>query len=135
MSGRNDPFSEIEEIIDVVTGGGPEAPTALPVDVADTGDAFVVVTDLPGYDREDVHVTLVDETTLAITADRETEAVEDADRYVTRERQRTSVSRQVGLPAPVEESETSASLDDGVLTVTLPRLGDTSGDSTEIPVE
>ncbi|MEF8851733.1 MAG: Hsp20/alpha crystallin family protein [Haloarculaceae archaeon] len=135
MSGRNDPLSEIEEILELVTGGGPEAPAALPVDVADTGEEFVVVTDLPGYDREDVHVTLVDETTLAITAEREAEAVDEADRYVTRERQRHSVSRQVGLPAPVEESETSASLDEGVLTVTLPRLGDTSGDSTEIPVE
>jgi HSP20 family protein len=135
MSGRNDPFSEIEEIIDVVTGGGPEAPTALPVDVADTGDAFVVVVDLPGYDREDVNVTLVDETTLAVTAERGTDAVPEADRYVTRERQFSSVSRQVGLPAAVDESETTAALDEGVLTVSLPRLGDASGDSTEIPVE
>lgn len=135
MSGRNDPLSEIEEILDLVTGGGPEAPAALAVDVADTGEEFVVVIDLPGYDREDVHVTLVDETTLAVTAERETDAVEAADRYVTRERQRHSVSRQVGLPAPVEESETTAALDDGVLTVTLPKLGDTTGDSTDIPVE
>jgi len=136
MTRSSDPLSEIEEILDVVTGsGGVEAPTGLTVDVADTGEAFVVVADLPGYDREDVHVTLVDETTLSVAADRETETVEEADRYVTRERQRRSVSRQVGLPAPVEEEETSASLDDGVLTITLPRRGDAGGDGTEIPVE
>jgi HSP20 family protein len=136
MTNRSDPLSEIEEILDVVTGsGGVEAPTGLEVDVVDTGEAFVVVADLPGYEREGVHVTLVDDTTLSVAADRETETIEEADRYVTRERQRRSVSRQVGLPAAVEEGETSASLDEGVLTVHLPKRGDAGGDSTEIPVE
>jgi len=136
MTRRSDPLSEIEEILDVVTGSGGVETTAGPaVDVVDTGEAFVVVADLPGYDREDIHVTLVDETTLSVAAERETETVEEADRYVTRERQRHSVSRQVGLPAPVEEGETSASLDEGVLTVQLPKRGDAGGDSTEIPVE
>ena len=137
MSGRNDPFEGIEDLLEIVTGGmGPSGDgNTLPVDVASTGEEFVVVADLPGYDREDVRVTLVDGTTLSIAAERETEAVGEADRYVTRERQRRSVSRQVGLPVPVEEDGTSASLDDGVLTVTLPKLGDVSGDSTEIPVE
>jgi HSP20 family protein len=136
MTRRDDPLSEIEELLELVTSGATtESAGALPVDVVDTGEAFVVVADLPGYDRADVHVTLVDETTLAVAAERETEAVTGADRYVTRERQRRSVSRQVGLPAPVAESETSASLDDGVLTVTLPKLGDADGNGTEIPVE
>ena len=137
MSGRNDPFEGIEDLLEIVTGGmGPsEDGNTLPVDVASTGEEFVVVADLPGYDREDVRVTLVDGTTLSIAAERETEAVSEADRYVTRERQRRSVSRQVGLPVPVEEDGTSASLDGGVLTVTLPKLGDVSGNNTEIPVE
>jgi HSP20 family protein len=136
MTRSTDPLSEIEEILDVVTGSGAvEASPGLPVDVADTGEAFVVVADLPGYDREDVHVTLVDGTTLSVAADRETETVDEADRYVTRERQRRSVSRQVGLPAPVEEGETSATLEEGVLTVRLPRRGDAGAEGTEIPVE
>lgn len=132
MTRRTDPFEDIEELIDVVTGGLESGGGALPVDVADADDEFVVVVDLPGYDRDDVSVTLPDETTLAVTAGRDTDV--DAERYVTRERRRGSVSRQVGLPEPVEETETSASLEEGVLTVTLPKQTVTE-DGTEIPVE
>jgi HSP20 family protein len=132
MSGRTDPFEDIEELLDMVTGGMEPAGGSLPVDVADAGDEFVVVADLPGYDRDDVSVTLPDETTLAIAAGRDTDV--EAERYVTRERQRGSVSRQVGLPEPVAETETGASLEAGVLTVTLPKQTE-SGDGTEIPVE
>ena len=133
MSRRSDPFEDIEELLDVVTGGlEPTGGGALPVDVADTGEAFVVVADLPGYDRDDVSVTLPDETTLAIAAGRDTDR--DVERYVTRERPRGSVSRQVGLPEPVAETETGATLEDGILTVTLPKQTG-GGDGTEIPVE
>jgi len=133
MTGSTDPFGDIEELIDVMTGGL-EPAGDLAVDVADTGEAFVVVADLPGYDRDDIDVQLSDSTTLALSASRETEAVAEADRYVTRERRGESTTRRVGLPEPVVESEASASYDNGVLTVTLPKqtTGDDGG--TDIPV-
>ncbi|MFB6152139.1 MAG: Hsp20/alpha crystallin family protein [Haloarculaceae archaeon] len=144
MTDRRDPFEDIEELIDAVTGGmgpgmSPGTGGRLPVDVADAGDAFVVVADLPGYDADDIDVTLSDDTTLSIAAERETgseneyEDIEGAERYVTRERRRESVNRRVGLPEPVEEGEAGASFDGGVLTVTLPKRG--GGDGTDIPVE
>jgi HSP20 family protein len=132
---RRDPFDDIEEILDVVTGGLDSSAGTLPVDVADTGDAFVVVADLPGYDRDDVTVTLPDETTLSLAAERETDAVAESERYVTRERTNQSVTRRVGLPDPVVADETSASYEGGVLTVTLPKQHGSGGDDTEIPVE
>jgi HSP20 family protein len=132
MTRRSDPFEDIEELLEVVTGGMEPTGGSLPLDVADAGDEFVVVADLPGSDRDDVSVTLPDETTLAIAAGRDTDV--DAERYVTRERRRGSVSRRVGLPEPVTETETSAALEEGVLTVTLPKQSGTD-DGTEIPVE
>ena len=68
MAKRTDPFEDIEEMLDMLTGGFESGAGALPVDVADTGDAFVVVIDLPGYDRDDIQVTLPDETTLSVAA-------------------------------------------------------------------
>lgn len=134
MTSRTDPFEDIEEILDLVTGGAKPA-EGLSVDVADTGDAFVVVADLPGYDQDDIDVRLPDDTTLYVTAERDLETIAEAERYVSRERQRASVSRQVGLPEPVDEAETSASYDDGVLTVTLGKLVGGDDEDTEIPVE
>jgi HSP20 family protein len=130
---QTDPFGDIEELLEVVTGGMDPAGGALPVDVVDTGEAFVVLADLPGHDRDDIGVTLPDETTLAIDARRDTE-YEGAERYVSRERQGQSVSRRVGLPDPVAKDEAGASYDDGVLTVTLPKQVE-GDDDTEIPVE
>ncbi|MFB6087244.1 MAG: Hsp20/alpha crystallin family protein [Haloarculaceae archaeon] len=129
---RSDPFEDIEEMLDMVTGQF-AGEMGLPVDVADTGDAFVVVADLPGYDAADLDVKLTDERTLSLAAERETETVEDAEHYVTRERTRESVSRTVPLPEPVDEEGTTADYDDGVLRVTLPKQsGDDEG--TDIPV-
>ncbi|MFC7140641.1 Hsp20/alpha crystallin family protein [Halosimplex aquaticum] len=133
MARGTDPFGDIEELIDVMTGGL-EAGGEVPVDVADAGDEFVVVADLPGYDREDVQVQLTDATTLSLSARRETETVEEADRYVSRERTSQSVSRSVGLPEPVVESEASATYENGVLTVTLPKQTTESDSGTDIPV-
>jgi HSP20 family protein len=133
MSGR-DPFEDIERLVDMLGGDLEGGGDHLPVDVADTGDAFVVVADLPGFDQESLEVQLTDETTLYIAAERDEEAVAEADRFVTRERHRHTVSRQVGLPAPVDESETSAAFEDGVLRVTLPKRTAPDDDGTDIPV-
>jgi HSP20 family protein len=129
---RSDPFDDIEEMLDMVTGQM-AGDRGLPVDVADTGDAFVVVADLPGYDAADLRVQLTDERTLSIAAERETETIEDAEHYVTRERHRESTSRTVPLPEPVDEEGTSADYDDGVLRVTLPKRAG-SDEGTDIPV-
>lgn len=134
MTSRKDPFSDIEEILDLVMGDvDVEGSTGPPVDVADAGDAFVVAVDLPGYERDDIDVRLPDSTTLSLSATRDTEAVAEADRYVSRERRRESVSRQVGLPEPVAVEEATADYQGGVLTVTLPKQS--GGDDTAVPVE
>mgnify|MGYP000504201228 CR=1 FL=1 len=136
MTRRTDPFADIEDLLDTLTGGGGVAAGGIPpVDVADADDEFVVVVDLPGYDAESLDVTLTDPTTLYVAAEREHEAVTEADRYVTREREQVSVSRRIGLPEPVDESGTAATYEEGILTVRLPKRSSAPDDGTDIPVE
>jgi HSP20 family protein len=122
---RRNPFKEIEEMLErmskQVEGGvvGFEL-GSIQVDVRDEGDRYVVLADLPGFEAEDVDLRLSGRR-LEIDAEREdTVDVEDTD-YVKRERTRTSAKRSVRLPEEVDENEISASLDEGVLTVTLPK--------------
>ena len=138
----------------------PGAPPSLPggrdpaVDVIEDDETITVVADLPGFDDDDISVELRDDA-LSIAATREEESEisvgdEDDDtaaddsadeftpeadvRYHRRERRTRSVSRRVPIPAPVERDGASASYDDGVLTVTLPKRSETGADGHSIDV-
>ncbi|MEF8813365.1 MAG: Hsp20/alpha crystallin family protein [Halovenus sp.] len=126
----DDAFREIEELFDQVTQltGAVGDP---PVDIVEDEAELVVVADLPGRTTDEIDVRLEDDQVLHIDApEREDEL---SGRYVTRERSREGVSRSVRLPAAVDEAETTASYDGGVLTVRLGKLtGD--GEGADIPV-
>jgi len=133
MSDR-DPLGEIERAFDVLGDQFGVAAGTVPTDVVDTGDSFVVHAELPGYDSDDIDVQLAENRTLTVSADH-SEASEHSDgTYVQRERRQQSLSRTVSLPEPVTESETTATYEDGVLTVTLPKVTETDTDGTSIPV-
>lgn len=130
MTDKDDPFTEIEELFDQFTDFGATLSGEVPVDVLDTEQAVVVLADLPGRDPADIQVRLKTGRTLRIEAPaRETER---DGRYVARGRPRDAVSRTVRLPADVDEGETDASYENGVLTVRLGKPSETDG--TEIPV-
>lgn len=125
------PFDDLEQFLDEFSAFTPTQ-HRLSVDVIEQDEAVLVRADLPGRDADSIDVTLQEQRSLTISAaDREAEI---DGTYVTRERPTDAVERVVSLPVPVDDSETAASYDDGVLHVTLPKQQTTSG-GTEIPVE
>lgn len=99
----------------------PERATAtLPLDVRQSDDAYFIEASVPGFSPDEVEITL-DENVLTIRAHHDQEKDEGRGGYVRRERRSTSFFRQVGLPAEVRPEEISASFDNGILTVTVPR--------------
>jgi len=142
MTSRSNPFDDIERMFDRLSDqfagidpgelGGRLGGIA--VDVRDEDDAVVVVADLPGYDTDEIAVTLEDERTLHIDAERESEVEEEEGVYVRRERTHESIERTISLPEAVEDGATSAGYENGVLTVTLPKQTPDE-DSRSIPVE
>lgn len=135
---RRNPFDELEDMFDrmgrQLETGDLGGLNAVPVDMRDDGDAYVVVADLPGYAVDDIDLTFADGD-LRIDAERETEhddADADAGTYVHRERSE-SVSRTVRVPDPVVEDDITASYTNGALTVTLPKAtDDVDGHSIDI---
>lgn len=135
---RRNPFEELEEMLErmsrqVEEGVAARAgPGSITVDVRDAPEAFVVTAELPGYESEDVDLTLSGNR-LEIEAERDLDGREGdgeaesegedggTDDYVLRERRRTPVSRSVRLPGDVEAEAVEADLSDGVLTVHLPK--------------
>jgi HSP20 family protein len=104
------------------------------VDVADEDDSFVVVADLPGVEKEEIDLTIT-ERVLTIEATHETSDEHESGEYLRRERRHESVRRSVTLPEDVLADEASASYNNGVLTVTLPKATGGEDDSHRIDVE
>lgn len=133
---RSNPFDEIEDVLNrigmeleegVVGGLGRGS---VPVDVLDETDAFTVEAGLPGCSPDDIELSMTDGTLVLAAAI--SEPAEDA-RYLKRERPRGSVSRRIRFPEPVDEEDVSASYDDGVLSVHVPKA--TADGSTRIDIE
>jgi len=109
------------------------------VDLRDDPDAFVVAIDLPGFEKSDIEVAVADRD-LSVDAERElthdTSEDESADgRYVRQERRTDSVHRSIRLPGEVRTDDATATYNNGVLTVTLPKRTVERGDSHRIDVE
>lgn len=138
---RRRPLSDIEELLDRLTDelddglGADLALHDVPVDVVDRGDAFLVTAELPGFGEDELTVELIDDR-LRIEGERSS-GEEDEDltgRYIRRERTRETVTRSITLPEKVDESAVSATFDQGVLTVTLPKAADVE-DGQEIEID
>jgi HSP20 family protein len=131
MQRQNNPFDDLERMFERMAEqfddagwlgeeGRPGGGTRPATDVLDRGDEVVVTVDVPGFDREDLDIRVSDGT-LRVAAEHSEESEEDSGDYVRRERRRTSMSRSVQIPAEVDTGGASASLQGGVLTVTLPK--------------
>ena len=138
MSGRNNPFEEIERLFERMGRSfedtGMMGVQDVSVDLADRGDEFVATVDLPGYDKEDVDLS-VSERRLTISAERERDTEAGDESYIRRERSHKHVSRTITLPEEVDEEGAGATYRHGVLTITLPKRTDDEDDARRIDID
>ncbi|MFB6198726.1 MAG: Hsp20/alpha crystallin family protein [Halobacteriaceae archaeon] len=141
MSRDKSPFREFEEILERLSKSLEDRSSehhhkyergTPAVDVTETDGEFTASIDLPGFDKSDVDVRVAEDT-LRVTADRE-EAEEREGEFLRRERHHRTVSRTISLPHPIDEDEASARMNNGVLTVSLPKVMDLEEDGEEIPI-
>lgn len=123
MMRRYTPFDEFDSFFDRM-GRGFESRAAavnqVAIDVADDEESFTLSADLPGFDREEIELT-VDGSTVTIAAERTHDNQAGDDAYLHRERRTESVQRRIQLPADVDDEAVSARYHNGVLTVMLPK--------------
>ncbi|MBC7085238.1 MAG: Hsp20/alpha crystallin family protein [Methanomethylovorans sp.] len=91
------------------------------VDVKDEGDKIVVTADLPGVDKQNVNIDVQDNL-LSISAKSGTETEKEEGGYMHRERTYKMFSRTLTLPEAVTSDGAKAKLENGVLTVELPKM-------------
>ena len=114
-------------------GSDAEADWVPAADVHETTDAYTLELDLPGMTREDVALSVLDDT-LTISGERKDERTHDAERYHRNERRLGTFERHFEFPVPIDAAQVAADYDNGVLKVTLPKREDARPKQIEIKV-
>ena len=91
------------------------------MDVRESGDEFIVKTELPGVSKEDIQVTL-ENGVLTIVGETHSEKQEkDGERILRQERRSGKYMRSLRLGTQINEKAIKASYKDGVLELILPK--------------
>lgn len=101
-----------------------KAMASTPVDVKEYPNSYVFIIDMPGLKSNDIKVQVEDENVMNISGERKrNEKEEEAEvKYIRMERRVGKFMRKFTLPADCNVEAISAACQDGVLTVTVPKL-------------
>lgn len=111
--------------------GGPWYPS---LDVAETKNDMIIKAEIPGMDPKDIDISLSDGV-LTIRGEKKQEREEKEEDYHLIERNYGSFSRSVQLPKGVQSDKITASYNNGVLKVTLPKSEEAKKKEIKIKVE
>lgn len=88
-------------------------------DILDKGDKFVLKADMPGFNKEDIHININGDV-LTLTAEHKEEVKDDNKNFVRHERRYGSLSRSFDI-SNVDADHITASYEKGVLELEMPK--------------
>jgi len=104
------------------------------LEIYEKKDNYVIRAELPGMKKDEIDISVLGDT-LTIKGERKAESeVKDED-YYRCEMCYGRFSRSVTLPAAVQASKVSASYNDGMLEVTLPKAAESKPKRVEVEVK
>jgi HSP20 family protein len=109
------------DLMEDVETAGEEGEVMVPLaDVKETDESVVVTMDLPGVEKQEVEISIIDDE-LRVVAERNAETEVSEKDFHRRERIFKRFERKVRLPVSVRTEEAGAKLSDGVLEIKLPK--------------
>jgi len=128
--GFRSPFGELERmrqqmdrLMGAFAGEGAQARTAgvFPlVNLTESEDSYFVRAELPGIQADALKIQ-AERNTISLQGERKIATESDNVKYHRREREAGTFSRVIGLPGEVDPDKVEAGLDNGVLTITIPK--------------
>lgn len=92
------------------------------VDVRETGDDFIIEAELPGYSREQIEIEIFGNQLHIRAEDKQFLEGKDENHGVySKEQSYRRKERTISLPIEIPEKETTASMKNGILTITVPK--------------
>jgi HSP20 family protein len=103
------------------------------VDISENRKGYTIRVEIPGVEREDIHLTLEDDT-LVISGEKKQEQEANEGGYHCVERSYGAFRRLISLPADADQEKLDAKFRNGVLTITLPRREEAKSSAREIAI-
>lgn len=122
FGGRWDPFSMDVWSPNFTSNDELSTFANLRVDWKETPEAHVFKADLPGLKKEEVKVEMEEGRVLKISGERSVEKEDKGEKWHRVERGRGKFLRRFRLPENAKADEVKASMENGVLTVAIPKL-------------
>lgn len=92
----------------------------MPLDVRADAESLTIEASLPGIRPEDVEIT-VEGGTVTLSSTSRAERTEEEGSYLVREIRRGAVTRSIALPEGLEPDKASATIENGMLRLCIPR--------------
>lgn len=127
-----DPFREMEDL-ERSFWGGANSVSAFRTDVIDTGDAYKLDAELPGFSKDDIKLDIENDV-LTISAERHLDNKDEKPNFVKRERFYGSYSRSFDVSG-INVDGIEAAYTDGVLTLTMPKKVETQPASRRLEIK
>jgi len=127
------PFEEMSRLFDGFFGlerfnrAGRSFPQAFEgktpkVDLVDKGNAFFVRAELPGVAKEDLHVSVTEDSITIHGESKQEKEEKEEGKYYFKERSFGSFSRTLPLPEAIDGEKVKATFENGLLTVHLAKV-------------
>ena len=128
-----DPFRAFDEMERAFFGSQQPAVLSFRTDVTDTGDAYKLEAELPGFKKDDIKIDIENDC-LTISAERHENKDESRPNFVKRERMYGSYSRSFDVSG-IDVDRISAAYTDGILTLELPKKVETPPASRRLEIQ
>jgi len=107
---------------------------SVPVNIKETKDAYVLEVVAPGWDKNEIKVSL-DDKILSISAEKKNEVNDENSSYMRREFTSRSFKRSFTVDEKIDASNIQAKYENGVLTLNLPKMPEVKASSKEISIQ
>ncbi|MGK0501089.1 MAG: HSP20 family protein [Oceanicoccus sp.] len=111
------------------------------VDIDELADSYQLIAELPGISKEDIAITVADETLTIKACNKREQPIKDkenneqtATRSVRQERRFGNYVRSFNLGSNVEQGEINASFKDGLLILTVPKVKEAAPTQRQIEI-
>jgi HSP20 family protein len=94
----------------------------IPIDIAESDDAYTVTAAIPGVAKQDIHVEIEGRQVMITTEFKKPVSEKKEPRFVRTERYYGVANRMFTLGYEIDRAKAVAKYADGVLTLTLPKL-------------